>query len=240
MSIIAASRLLSLSRTVMSKPLVLYTWRTPNGFKPSILLEELKAAYPGFDYDWQRIDIGKANQQKEPWFLAINPNGRIPALTDRSRNNFNVFESAAILLYLEQHYDTEKKFSFDHDKEPEAWSEILQWIFFAHGGVGPMQGQANHFRNYTAEKIEYGITRYLNETKRLYSVLDGRLKDRDFLAGPGKGKYTIADINVFPWVNVSSYAGIDSYDEWPNLKAWIERIKARPTVQSGLNVPPPL
>ncbi|KZV77811.1 glutathione S-transferase, partial [Exidia glandulosa HHB12029] len=124
---------------------------------------------------------------------------------------------------------------------PEAWSEIQQWIFFAHGGVGPMQGQANHFRNYAPEKIEYGITRYLNEAKRLYSVLESRLEGREYLAGPGKGKYTIADINVWPWyaVHVASYAGIDSYDEWPNLKAWVERVKARPAVQAGIAVPTP-
>ncbi|KZV84921.1 glutathione S-transferase [Exidia glandulosa HHB12029] len=223
-----------------TKPVILYTARTPNGWKPSILLEELKAAYPGqFDYDWQKIDIGAANEQKQPWFLAINPNGRIPALTDRTRNNFNIFESAAILFYLEQHFDKENKFSFDAATEPEAWSEIQQWIFFAHGGVGPMQGQANHFRNYAPEKIEYGITRYLNEAKRLYSVLESRLEGREYLAGPGKGKYTIADINVWPWVHVASYAGIDSYDEWPNLKAWVERVKARPAVQAGIAVPTP-
>lgn len=115
-----------------TKPVLLYTAPTPNGHKPSVFLEELKAAYPGFDYDWQKVDIGAANEQKQPWFLAINPNGRIPALTDRTRGDgFHVFESAAILLYLEQHFDKEKKFAFDPATEPEAWSEILQWIFFA-------------------------------------------------------------------------------------------------------------
>ncbi|KDQ62576.1 hypothetical protein JAAARDRAFT_122192 [Jaapia argillacea MUCL 33604] len=220
----------------MSKPLVLYTARTPNGFKPSILLEELKAAY-GVDYDFKKIDIGK-NVQKEPWFIKLNPNGRIPTLVDHSRNDFSVFESAAILFYLEQHYDKEKKFIFDPATHPDDYSELLQWIFFAHGGVGPMQGQSNHFNRYAPEDIPYAKKRYIDETKRLYGVLEIRLKEREYLAGPGKGIYTIADINVFPWVRIHSFAGIESLDEWPGVKSWVERIEARPTVQEGLNVPP--
>jgi len=220
-------------------PLLLYTATTPNGFKPSILLEELKAAYPGFSYDFQKIDFSKT-EQKEDWFLKINPNGRIPALSDRSRNNFNVFESAAILLYLEQHYDKESKFSFDPATHPDEYSEVLQWIFFAHGGVGPMQGQANHFYRYAPEKIPYAIKRYIDETKRLYSVLNDRLESRDYLVGTGKGKYSIADINVFPWVKGWSWSGVESIDEFPHVKAWIDRIAARPQVVAGLNVPHPV
>ncbi|KAL0949761.1 hypothetical protein HGRIS_009800 [Hohenbuehelia grisea] len=179
------------------KPLLLYTFPTPNGHKVSVFLEELKAAY-GVEYDVEKIDISK-NIQKEPWFIKLNPNGRIPVLVDRSRDNFAVFETAAILLYLQQHYDKENKFAFSPEKEPNDWSEMLQWIFFAHGGVGPMQGQANHFGRFAPEKVPYAIKRYLDETKRLYGVLEIRLKDRDWLAGPGKGKYSLADINVIPW-----------------------------------------
>jgi len=215
-------------------PLHLYTAGTPNGKKPSILLEELKAAYPGFDYSYERIDILN-NVQKEPWFIEINPNGRIPALVDHSRSDFKVFESAAILIYLVTHYDKERKFTFE--PASNEYSDALQWIFFAHGGVGPMQGQANHFYRFAPEKIPYAIKRYQDETKRLYSVLEIRLKDREYLAGPGKGTYSIADINVFPWLNGHAFAGIESLDEWPGVKAWFERIKARSAVQAGLNVP---
>ncbi|EIM81288.1 glutathione S-transferase-like protein [Stereum hirsutum FP-91666 SS1] len=219
------------------KPLMLYTGKTPNGFKVTVFLEELKAAYGGPDYDWMGIDIW-TNVQKEPWFIKLNPNGRIPTLTDRSRGNFNVFETAAILLYLAQHYDKEGKFWFDIAKEADDYSEMLQWIFFAHGGVGPMQGQANFFTHYAKEDLPYAKERYRNETKRLYGVLEIRLKDRDWLAGPGRGKYSIADINVWPWVRIHAYSVVDTLDEWPNLKAWKERIAARPAAQAGIDVPP--
>ncbi|KAI0317667.1 glutathione S-transferase-like protein [Amylostereum chailletii] len=218
------------------KPLILYTGRTPNGFKVSVLLEELKAAYGGPEYDFFPIEIW-TNVQKEPWFIELNPNGRIPTLTDRSRNNFNVFESAAILLYLAQYYDKDNLFTFDQQKEADHYSEMLQWIFFAHGGVGPMQGQANFFTHYAPEKIPYAIERYVKEAKRLYGVLEIRLKDRDYLAGPGRGKYSLADLNVWPWIRIHGYSVTDSLDEWPNVKAWHERINARPGAQAGINVP---
>ncbi|KAG9126467.1 glutathione S- transferase, nitrogen catabolite repression regulator [Ceratobasidium sp. 392] len=131
---------------------LLYTFNTPNGHKTSIFLEELKDAYDGFNYDIQKISF-QDNEQKQPWFLKINPNGRIPALVDRSRDGFKVFESAGILLYLAQHYDEENKFSYDPVKDADLYSEQLQWIFFTHGGIGPMQGQANHFYRYAPEKI---------------------------------------------------------------------------------------
>ncbi|KAH7103436.1 glutathione S-transferase [Auriculariales sp. MPI-PUGE-AT-0066] len=226
-----------------TRDLFLWTAGTPNGHKPSIFLEELKSAYPGFDYDYRGLVMtfkpDGVNEQKEPWFLKINPNGRIPALTDKSKGDFQVFESAAILLYLEQHYDPENKFAFDPSSEWKDWSELQQWIFFAHGGVGPMQGQANHFNRAAPEKIPYAINRYLDETKRLYSVLDARLDGREYLAGPGKGKYTIADINVWPWVRIATiFTGFESLNEWPHLNAWFERINARPAVQAGINIPP--
>ncbi|CAE6431923.1 unnamed protein product [Rhizoctonia solani] len=169
----------------------------------------------------------------------INPNGRIPALVDRSRGNFAVFESAAILLYLAQHYDKERKFSYDPVSDSDLHSEELQWIFFTHGGIGPMQGQANHFYRYAPEKIPYGINRYINETKRLYSVLNDRLTDREYLVGPGKGRYGLADINAYPWVRSWSWAGVDSLEAFPNVEAWLKRISERPQVDSGLDVPEP-
>ncbi|KII90912.1 hypothetical protein PLICRDRAFT_63674, partial [Plicaturopsis crispa FD-325 SS-3] len=165
----------------------------------------------------QKINFS-TNEQKEPWFLAINPNGRIPALIDHSRGVFAVFETAAILLYLAQHYDTERKFYWIADgPDADKWSEMLQWIFFAHGGVGPMQGQANHFRHSAPEKIPYGEKRYTDETKRLHGVLELRLAavPREWLVG---GKYSVTDINVFPWVRIHTYARIETLDEWPNVK----------------------
>ncbi|RPD74359.1 glutathione S-transferase C-terminal-like protein [Lentinus tigrinus ALCF2SS1-7] len=202
-----------------SAPLLLYTGATPNGHKVTTFLEELKAAY-GLQYDFENINIS-TNRQKEPWFIKLNPNGRIPTLVDRSRNNFNVFESAAILLYLQQHYDKEHKFGFDRDTDPDNYSEMLQWIFFAHGGVGPMQGQANHFNKYAPEDIPYAKKRYTEETKRLYSVIEIRLTEnggRDWLAGPGRGRYTLADLNVIPWIRFHKIAGIETLDQWPALK----------------------
>ncbi|KAJ3572461.1 hypothetical protein NP233_g3063 [Leucocoprinus birnbaumii] len=220
------------------QPILFYTWTTPNGYPISILLEELKAVYPGkINYEVKPLDI-RTNVQKEEWFIKINPNGRIPAIVDQSRNNFNVFETSAILLYLAQHYDPEHKFSFDPVADPDNYSEQLQWLFFAHGGVGPMQGQSHHFRNYAPEQIEYGKTRYREETKRLYGVLDIRLKGRDWLAGPGRGKYSLADIKTFPWVRIHAHAGIETLDEFPNVKAWVERANAREHTQVGLTIPP--
>ncbi|CAE6440174.1 unnamed protein product [Rhizoctonia solani] len=239
---------------------LLYTVGTPNGHKVSIILEELKDAYR-FQYEVRKIDLQK-NEQKEPWFLKVNPNGRIPALVDRSRDNFAVFESAAILLYVAQHYDIERKFSYDPVIDSELYSEQLQWIFFTHGGIGPMQGQAAHFHRYAPEKIPYAINRYIDETKRLYSgkynasipssnynynnivfqresVLNDRLADREYLVGPGKGKYGVADINTFPWVRASFWVGIDNLDAFPNVEAWVKRIAERPQVKNGLDAPDP-
>lgn len=247
---LAARRLQAISRTLSrhskfataaavhgSNALQLYTAGTPNGWKVAILLEELKIQYGlQVNYDVHKISFAE-NEQKQPWYLDINPNGRIPALVDKNRNNFAVFESAAILLYLEQHYDPLLKFSYDATTQPEEYSQMLQWIFFTHGGIGPMQGQLNHFHRVAPEDIPYAKKRYLDETKRLYSVLDTRLIDREWLVGAGSGIYSIADMNAFPWVNGHSWGGIETLDEWPNVKAWIGRCAERPGVQSGIQVP---
>ncbi|WVQ72966.1 hypothetical protein IAR50_002528 [Cryptococcus sp. DSM 104548] len=218
----------------------LYTVGTPNGHKPSILLEELAAAYPEnkeLVYDFHALRFSETDQKK-PEFLAINPNGRIPALVDDNVKGANgeghkVFESASILLWLVERYDKEFKFSFE---DPVKRSEVLSWIFFAHGGVGPMQGQANHFFRYAPEKIPYGIKRYQEETARLYSVLDGQLAKKESGGWLVGGKYSIADINVFPWVRLHEWAGVD-ITPFPALGKWLEAIEARPGVYAGLGVP---
>lgn len=205
----------------------LLTAATPNGQKISIFLEEL-----GIRYTTTSIDLSK-DEQKASSFLNINPNGRIPAIVDHSRNSFPVFESGAIFLYLAEHYDKDFKFSFEDADER---SELNQWLYFMNAGVGPMQGQANHFFRYAPEKIQYGINRYQNETKRLYSVLEARLQDRQYLVGRNGGKYSIADMSTFTWVRWAPWAGIE-LDEFPKLKNWAKGIEGREEVRRGLKVP---
>jgi glutathione S-transferase len=213
----------------MSPSIELLTAATPNGQKISVFLEEL-----GVPYTTTAIDLSK-DEQKSSEFLKTNPNGRIPAIIDHSRNSFSVFESGAIFLYLAEHYDTDFEFSFSDADEK---SEMLQWLFFQNAGVGPMQGQANHFFRYAPEKIQYGINRYQNETKRLYSILEARLSEdnREYLVGKGKGKYSIADMSTFTWVRWAPWAGIE-LSKFPKLKEWAEKIEKRDAVQKGLKVP---
>ncbi|KAK2613053.1 Glutathione S-transferase 2 [Conoideocrella luteorostrata] len=217
---------------VASKGIELLTWSTPNGYKASILLEELKDAY-GLEYSSQGINISQ-NVQKEPWFTAINPNGRIPAIVDHDNGDLAVFEGNAILSYLARRYDTERRFSFAPDEDDYTRAE--SWIGWQHGGLGPMQGQANHFVRFAKEKIPYGMQRYVGETERLYGVLDARLKDRDYIVGPGKGKYSIADIALLGWVNAVHGTTI-SIEQFPYVKAWLARCFERPAVQKGFQVP---
>ncbi len=199
----------------------LYTAATPNGWKASIALEEL-----GLPYELKAIALDK-NEQKTPEFLAINPNGRIPAIIDRDAD-ITVFESGAILQYLAE--KTGKLMPAD----PKGKYSVIEWLMFQMGGVGPMQGQANVFYRYFPEKIQPAIDRYQHETRRLYEVLDGRLKGRDWLADD----YSIADIANFTWVHVHFWAGVE-VEGLENLQAWMERMRSRPAVQKGLNVPPP-
>jgi len=190
--------------------------------------------YPSIDYDIHAFDLSKKTQ-KEPWFLKLNPNGRIPVLVDRVRN-YTVFESGAIMLYLQQHYDPDNKFGWDPKANPNEYSELLQWTLFGYSAVGPMQNELQVYRN-AQEKIPYAINRYLEETKRVYGVLEIRLSQgRDWLVGPGRGMYSIADINVLPSVHFLSYAGIETLDEWPNVKKWLERARARPASFAGLDI----
>ena len=200
----------------------LYTWTTPNGWKVSAALEEM-----GLAYKVHQIDLTK-NVQKEAWYLAINPNGRIPAIIDRDEDDFTVFESGAILIYLAE------KTGLLLPSDIKGRSEVLQWLMFQMGGVGPMQGQAHVFYRYFEEKIPAAIERYQTETKRLYSVLDTRLKTREFLAGA----YSIADIAHWSWVRTHEWAGV-SLEGLPHLKRWLDQLEARPALQKGWQVPFP-
>jgi len=201
----------------------LYTAATPNGWKVSIALEEL-----GLPYQVHAIRLEKL-EQKEPWFLALNPNGRIPAIVDRSNGDFPVFESGAILIYLAE------KTGRLLPAESKARSQVLQWLMFQMSGVGPMQGQANVFFRYAPEKIQYAIDRYQNETKRLYGVLDERLREHEYIAGD----YSIADIATWPWVSIHAWAGVEIAD-LPNLARWLELVGKRAAVQKGRAVPTPI
>jgi glutathione S-transferase len=214
----------------------LWTAGTPNGYKASVTLEELRAAYPEeakdkLSYDVSAISIWK-NEQKHPDFLKINPNGRIPAIIDDNFNGHNVFESASIQLWLVENYDPENKLWFS---DPIERSFAISWIFWAQGGLGPMQGQANHFFRYAPIKIPYGIKRYTEETARLYSVIEDGLKagKNGWLVG---GKFSIADINVYGWARAHGWAGVDTRP-FPLTHKWLATIEARPAVQKGLQVP---
>jgi len=211
-----------------SKGIELLTWGTPNGWKASIILEELKEAY-GKDYTWQGINIGQ-NIQKEPWFTKLGPNGRIPVIVDHDKGGFAVQEGLSILTYLTRHYDPEHKLSFTDDLDI---SRAEQWMAWQHGGLGPMQGQANHFNRLAKERIPYGMQRYTGETERLVGILDNHLKDKEYLVG---NKYSIADIASFGWIHALRFSGVD-FESFPNVKAWWERIMARPAVERGLSVP---
>ncbi|HMW17114.1 MAG TPA: glutathione S-transferase N-terminal domain-containing protein [Accumulibacter sp.] len=199
----------------------LYTAATPNGHKISIALEEL--ALP---YRVQVIDLA-AGEQKQPWFLAINPNGRIPAIVDRHADDLAVFESGAILIYLAE------KTGQLLPQDVAGRSRVIQWLMLQMGGVGPMMGQANVFYRYFPEKIQPAIDRYQAECRRLFGVLDGHLTHHEFLAGA----YSIADIAHWAWVRTYRWSGLDIAD-FPHLQRWLEQIRNRPAVQRGIGIPP--
>jgi GSH-dependent disulfide-bond oxidoreductase len=199
----------------------LYTAATPNGHKASIALEEL-----GLPYALKVLDL-TAGEQKRPDFLAINPNGRIPAIVDHDADGFAVFESGAVLIYLAE------KTGRLMPTDVKGRSRVLQWLMFQMGGIGPMMGQANVFFRYFPEKIPAVIDRYQGETKRLFRVLDTHLKDHEYLAGD----YSIADIANWAWVRTHRWSGVD-IDDLPHLKRWRDTIRARPAVQRGIEMPP--
>lgn len=198
----------------------LYTSATPNGWKASIMLEEV-----GLPYEVRTVDLSQ-RRHKEEWFLKINPNGRIPAIVDHDEGDLAVFESGAILMYLAEKTGR----LLPTDKKGRA--EVISWLMFQMSGIGPMQGQMNVFKNYAPERIPYAIERYSNETMRLYGILDRRLADREFLGGD----YSIADIASFGWVRSHEQSGL-SLDRLPHLLRWLSAIETRPAVKRGVSVP---
>lgn len=201
----------------------LYFWSTPNGYKVSILLEELRTPYNVIP-----VHIGKG-QQFAPEFLAISPNNKIPAIVDHDGPDgqpIAMFESGAIMMYLAEKsgyqfmpQDTRKRY------------QVLQWLMFQMGGVGPMLGQAHHFRKYAPEKIDYAIDRYTGEARRLYTVIDRRLAASEYLAGD----YSIADMATYPWLRAHKWQGQDLAD-FPHLQRWYSAVRERPAVQRGIAV----
>ena len=201
----------------------LFTAATPNGWKASITLEEL--ALP---YKVRRIDFEK-REQKEPWYLEINPNGRIPAIIDHGNGGFAVFESGALMIYLAE------KAGKLLPADVKGRSLVIQWLMFQMGGIGPMMGQANVFYRYAPERIPYAIERYQREVRRLLEVLDSRLKDNEFLAGD----YSIADIANWSWVRGYKWSGV-TLDGLEHLSRWLKVIGERPAVKRGVDVPEPV
>ena len=206
------------------KTIQVWTWPTPNGHKVHIMLEEL-----GLPYEVVPVNIGSGDQFT-PEFLAITPNHRIPAIVDPDGPGgepFSLFESGAILIYL-----AEKTGSDLLPRDPATRYRCLQWLMFQMGGVGPMFGQYNHFANYAPEKLPYAVERYTNEVTRLHRVLEKRLGQSEFLAGPD---YSIADICTFPWIRNADRRGID-LAAYPAVKRWHDAIASRPAVQRGVAV----
>ncbi len=201
--------------------ITLFTAPTPNGHKVSIMLEEI-----GLPYKTVIFDLS-SREQKQPEFLAINPNGRIPAIIDHDCEDFAVMESGAILIYLAE------KSGQLLPADPKPRSEVMQWLMFQMGGVGPMQGQAHVFFRYAPEKLPYAIDRYQREVRRLYEVLDTCLADREFLAG----EYSIADIATWPWVRIHKWAGVEIAD-LANVSRWCATLEERPACAKGITIPP--
>lgn len=199
----------------------LYSAATPNGWKVSITLEEL-----GLPYTLHKIDLASGEQKRKP-FTDINPNGRIPAIVDRGNDDFAMFESGAIMMYLAER--TGRLLP----KDEKARSRAIQWLMFQMGGVGPMMGQANVFTRYFPEHLPSVIERYRREGRRLFEVLDGHLATNEYLSGD----YSIADIANWSWVHTHEWPGID-IDGLDNLRRWMESIAARPAVERGIAAPP--
>jgi GST-like protein len=201
----------------------LYFWTTPNGYKVTILLEEL-----GLQYNVVPVHIGKG-EQFNPDFLKISPNNKIPALVDHKSPDgspITLFESGAIMMYLAE--ISGRRFM---PVDLRQRYQVIQWLMFQMGNLGPMLGQAHHFRRYAKEQIAYAIERYTSEATRLYRVLDKRLGEAEFLAGD----YSIADMAVYPWLRPHKWQGQD-ISAWPNLQRWYNAVRARPAVQRGLAV----
>jgi GST-like protein len=200
----------------------LFTAATPNGWKASITLEEL-----GLPYTVRKISFDK-KEQKEPWFLKINPNGRIPAIVDHDNGDFAVFESGALMIYLAE------KAGKLLPKDVKGRSLVIQWLMFQMGGIGPMMGQANVFYRYAPEKLPYAIERYQREVRRLFEVLDEQLEDHEYVAGD----YSIADIAHWSWVHSYKWSGV-GIDGLDHLARWLDAVGARSAVKRGKDIPEP-
>ena len=198
----------------------LYTAPTPNGWKASVTLEELE-----IPYETRFVNLSE-NEQKKPEFLAINPNGRIPAIVDREAGDLAVFESGAVMIYL-----AEKAGRLLPSEGPQR-AQVLSWLMFQMGGVGPMMGQANVFYRYFPEKLQPAIDRYQNEGRRLFEVLDGHLADNEWLAG----EFSIADIANWCWTRTHKWSGID-VEGRDHLSRWMDQLRARPACHRGVEVP---
>lgn len=203
--------------------ITLYTSATPNGWKASITLEEL-----GLEYRVHHIHMDR-REQKEAWYLRLNPNGRIPTIVDHDNDDFAVFESGALMIYLAE------KTGRLMPADVKGRSTVIQWLMFQMGGIGPMMGQANVFYRYAPERIPYAIERYQREVRRLFEVLDTRLSGHEYLAG----EYSIADIANYAWVWGYKWSGVD-IDGLDHLSGWLERIGRREAVQRGQNIPEPV
>ena len=207
----------------MAQPIDLYYWPTPNGWKITIFLEEV-----GLPYDIVPVDITSGDQYEEQ-FLEISPNNKMPAIVDPEGPDgepISLFESGAILLYL-----ADKTGEFMPDSERDRYT-VLQWLMFQMGHVGPMLGQAHHFRGYAPEEVPYAIDRYTNEATRLYGVMDRRLSETEYFVGD---EYTIADMAIFPWLISHERQG-QHLDDYPNVKRWFETIESRPAVARAREV----
>jgi GST-like protein len=208
----------------MNAPAIdLYTASTPNGWKVSVLLEEL-----GMPYTVHPISLSKGDQ-KTPEFLRLNPNGRIPAIVDRSNGDFAIFESGAIMLYLA------RRAGKLLPKDEKGESRVTQWLMFQMAGIGPMMGQANVFYRYFPEKLPAAIARYHNECRRLFEVIEGQLQGRQYLCD----EYSIADIANWCWMRIHEWSGVN-IEGLVNVQAWLARLEARPACQRGIVVPEPL
>ena len=200
----------------------LYSWQTPNGRKVSIMLEET-----GIDYNVFPINIGK-DEQFQPNFLEISPNNRIPAIIDRDNNNYSLFESGAILMYL-----AEKSGTLINKSNTDEYYRTIEWLMWQMGGVGPMFGQVHHFVKYNKGKSAYAEERYSKEARRLYGVMDKRLSKNPYISGK---EYSIADISIWPWTARFDWQEID-LNEFPNVTRWYKEMIDRPAVQKGWLVP---
>lgn len=200
----------------------LYTWQTPNGRKVSIMLEEI-----GLDYTVFPINISK-DEQFQPHFLEMSPNNRIPAIVDKDNNNFSLFESGAILMYL-----AEKTGKLINKSNRDEYYRTIEWLMWQMGGVGPMFGQVHHFVKYNKGKSEYAEERYSKEARRLYGVMDKRLNKNQYISGK---EYSIADISIWPWTARFDWQEIDLND-FPNVARWYKEMIDRPAVQKGWLVP---